>query len=636
MPVLSRPFAPQPQEQLEGVSTWNEAMEASVDETLATGPSGGAWNSLRLWGTENLGFDTSPVPMFGPAAMNPFARNWAKSPKVNPEDAQQRVKDAGLEGQVPLDQYPDGIRLATLNLLIDLNQQKVRRQTLTSQYDGFAPQVTGMLVGSLMDPINIATAFVPVIGEARYAQLLKQAGGVIGRTGVRVGVGAVEGAVGSALVEPAIYAGQQQWRNDYDAYDSMLNIAGGAAFGSLLHAGAGLARDAFGNPIPEVQEQVITPQRQVFADPDLVASEAFKAKARAMGVSEQVAQQLSPKAARDDVTGYFDGRQSGVKAQTVERAIQHVARSGEPGYYVSADISNLGGLNAHVGNVAEAANVYFRGLTDILESELRKTGADVVPMRTGGDELGAVVINADARAIEQAMRAVDDRVNQYVRDRGLADVPHPKRSNEKGVGLHAGVSPIGKGLTVDAILARADDGVNASKLGLKHVTRRTTGEAGIVPSRGQSEGAGGGDAAADAGIRPELRQFIAGLDPDTQGAALRHAIAQAVDGRPIDVTPAMLADPQFNASPEAYREAVQRATRNATQVDGANERAARDAETFVARSESDALSFAKEQLAEEQQRVKASGGEPESVDDDLKLTTDAVKAATMCLMRSNA
>lgn len=638
MPVLSRPSGVLDAQPLEGTATYGEALEAAVDETLATGPTASGYNALRVWGAENIGFDAPILPLQSAAFGMPVGP--AKAQKLAPADAAQMVVDAGLTpADVPLQKYPDGIRRSTLNLLIDLNKEKLARQTTAGQYDGWSPALAGMLVGSVLDPTNIALAFVPVVGEARYAALLKQAGGAFGRAGVRAGAGATEGLVGAALAEPLIYAGQQQWRNDYTAFDSMLNVAGGAVFGSLLHAGAGLARDAFGNPAQVIPPaQVSRPARSPFADPDVLASDTFKAKARGMGVKPETAAALAPRAVRDDVTGFFDGRADKVKSTTVHRAMQHVAATGEPAYYVSADISNLGGLNAHVANVAEAANVHYRGLSDILERELRATGADVVPMRTGGDELGLVLVNADAAKVSAALARVDELTAEYARANGLAEIPHPKRLDEKGVGLHTGVATIEKGSSVSDILTRADLGVDASKRGLDRVGRNEASAAG--DGQGSGGRAGRVDPAADrgdgyaGGAAPGVREFVAGLDQRTQAAALRTAVAQAVAGRPVDVTPAMLADPRLSSDPASFDEAVGRAQRNATQTDGANTSASRQADEVLAQSRAEPMAYAKEQLAAEQQRLKELGGEPEPVEDDLKLTTDAVKAATLCMMRT--
>jgi GGDEF domain-containing protein len=729
MPVLTRPAVPLQPEQLEGESTAFQAYQAAFAETLATGPTAGLITAADLEDAEVGAQQTAGALFMATRGGLPLAPPPSLSPRVSPEQARQEVKDAGLEGQVPLENYPTGPRRATLDLLLEMNKAKQRRQTISQQYDGFAPDLAGMVIGSLVDPTNIGLAFVPVVGEARYAQLLTRVGeSVASRLAVRGAVGAVEGTVGAALVEPLIYSGQQQWRNDYDAYDSMLNIAGGAAFGALLHGGAGLVKDAFGRPV-----QPTIPSRETFADPDVYAAQAFRAKARAAGVSEAAMAQLTPQAARDDVTGFFDGRQSGVKVGTLERAMLHVKQTQEPAYFIAADITNLGGLNAHVGNVAEAANVHYRAMAQALERELRGTGGDVVALRTGGDELGLVVVNADAGAVEAALRRVDERIALYAEQHGLAAIPNPKRSNELGVGLHTGASPITPGLSAAEILRRADLGIDASKRGLRDVGRTeapadrpgpdTGSGAQRVPGRadapaGRARGRTAADAAAvidthlaelrqrsqapgdlkaltdeaaelaallreQAGVRSRLtpeerafiaqrqaeirrqqeairtaqgyanelaslqkklgkidrdsdlfalaeqlspagdvfapiRSFVASLDPAVQAAAFRQGMAQLADGRPVDITPALLA----NSDPP---EAVARALRNADQVDGV------DANAPAPPAPKDLeLADLQERLADLEARI----GELPPLDPDLKLQRDAVKAASLCLMRN--
>lgn len=767
MPVLSRPFSPVQPEQLQGTSTYAEALQAAIGETWATGPTQGLITAGDIEEAEyGAQQQASDVFMATRGGMPRTIQPPKLSPRIPLADAEQKIKDAGLEGHIPLNKYPNGIRSETLNLLIQLNQEKVKRQTISSQYDGWSPDIAGMVVGSLIDPTNVALSFVPVVGEARYAKLLAQAGeSALARSGVRAGVGAIEGTAGAVLAEPLIYGGQQEWRNDYDAYDSLLNIAGGATFGSLLHAGAGLARDSFGNPIVEALPQ----SRKVFADPDVVTAEQFQRRARDMGVSESVAQALTPKAVRDSVTGYFDGRADAIKLDTLQRAQAHVKATGEPAYYVSGDIANLGGLNAHVGNVAEAANVHYRALAEILDGEVRKTGGDVVPLRTGGDEISLVVVNADAQAMEMALNAVDSRISEYVRANGLADIANPK-GGARGIGLHSGVAVISPDMPAASIFARADAGVDASKKGLKYVNRKPTGTPGADAPEGQARRAGEGITAPDERLRPAgyatgargalaaadiidqrlaeldarargqlsesefkalqkedadlvaalrenekalsmvtadptarlsdadldfitqrrgdirqsleasraakgyeqelerlqarlakidrdadlialserlapsvpdpyapIREFVASLDQATQAAALRMAVAQAIDGRPVDVTPTMLTDPQFHSNEAAYRDAITGAQRNATQTDGANETASRVADEVPAQTKS-MLEDAKERLADEMQELRDQGGDPASLDadaEDLKLTQTAVKAASLCMMRSN-
>lgn len=157
--------------------------------------------------------------------------------------ARKQVTESGVSLTVP----DQGITQGALSILIDRKQEERRRQDILSR----APSGVGInslrvgtsFAASLLDPLNVASAFIPVVGEARYASMLARAGGVLGRTGVRAGVGAIEGGVGQALVEPLVYAAAQQEQADYTLRDSLLNIAFGTVLGGGLHTGAGAIAD---------------------------------------------------------------------------------------------------------------------------------------------------------------------------------------------------------------------------------------------------------------------------------------------------------------------------------------------------------------------------------------------------------
>jgi hypothetical protein len=84
-------------------------------------------------------------------------------------------------------------------------------------------------------------------------------------------------------------------------------------------------------------------------------------------------------------------------------------------------------------------------------------------MRTGGDEIGAVVIGADEAAVKAALTKAEAGIRRYAKDNGLDGVPHPKRPGEKGVGMHLGYAEILPGRTLDSIFTEADLGVDRSK-----------------------------------------------------------------------------------------------------------------------------------------------------------------------------
>jgi hypothetical protein len=172
-------------------------------------------------------------------------------------DADRRVKDAG----VPLTIGAQGIREEALNILISRKRDELKRKAVIDSapagfWSGAAQIGTGLAV-SIADPINIASAFVPVIGQARYAKLVAGASSAAGRASVRAGVGVTEGVVGAALVEPLVLITAEAEQADYGLYDSFLNLAFGAVLGGGLHAGLGAVGDAIGRSSPQTKETML-------------------------------------------------------------------------------------------------------------------------------------------------------------------------------------------------------------------------------------------------------------------------------------------------------------------------------------------------------------------------------------------
>lgn len=182
-------------------------------------------------GYMDLGPEAGQIPVYAPAA------------RLDAETARARVKDEGLPLTIP----EDGISERALDILIRRKREELQRQNVFSRGPtGFGPGAARLgvsFVESLMDPLNIASAFVPVVGPARYAALVAGAGSAWGRAGVRAGVGALEGAAGAALLEPIVYGANRAEQADYTMADSILNIAFGGLFGGGLHTVGGVVRD---------------------------------------------------------------------------------------------------------------------------------------------------------------------------------------------------------------------------------------------------------------------------------------------------------------------------------------------------------------------------------------------------------
>lgn len=113
-------------------------------------------------------------------------------------------------------------------------KEAATRQRLSRSEGTFASGAAsfmGSFVGSLADPINIATMFIPV---SKIIPALKglEATGMMGRTLVR----AADGVIMNSFVEPLplVAAGMDQ--RDYTMADSLFNLAAGGAFNATMGA----------------------------------------------------------------------------------------------------------------------------------------------------------------------------------------------------------------------------------------------------------------------------------------------------------------------------------------------------------------------------------------------------------------
>lgn len=159
----------------------------------------------------------------------------------------------------------DGITEGLASLLADRHDERsVFQTTLSRSRGGFglgAAQFGVALAGSIIDPLNVASAFIPSVAVARGATMaakIKPAGAaravrqrLDGKTsGSRFATGTVDGAIGAAVVEPLVIgAAALEGDDDYTLMDSFLNVALGSALGGGLHWGAGKISDRI-NKLP--------------------------------------------------------------------------------------------------------------------------------------------------------------------------------------------------------------------------------------------------------------------------------------------------------------------------------------------------------------------------------------------------
>lgn len=247
-----------------------EVFDASFGSALSTNPSnaimrteelGQAQDGLRLTGdTESI-----LVP----------PRNEPDTPLIDAKAARDRVAGMGLEIKIP----EQGIREGALDILVERHREQAARQQVMARAGGgsMGTQLAAGVAASLLDPLNIASAFVPVVGEARYAAMLGRAASPLGRAGVRVGVGAVEGAVGAAIIEPLPLLAASMDQTEYGLSDSLANIALGGVLGGGLHSVGGAVSDALrrrmATETPAVETSLNASARQVPEAPSLRAAD---------------------------------------------------------------------------------------------------------------------------------------------------------------------------------------------------------------------------------------------------------------------------------------------------------------------------------------------------------------------------
>src|SRR5262249_10516899 len=142
--------------------------------------------------------------------------------------------------------------------------QLFREDTMARAGVGGVARFTTGIAASLLDPVSVASAFIPGVGEARAAQILGAgAGGLeslstIGRIGARAIAGASSGLIGTTALQPIQGALSLAERADYTMQDALLNMAMGTVMGGGLHVVGGAVGDLvtgrYRNPIANALE----------------------------------------------------------------------------------------------------------------------------------------------------------------------------------------------------------------------------------------------------------------------------------------------------------------------------------------------------------------------------------------------
>lgn len=210
-----------------------------------------------------IGYTPEGVPLYG---------NDASQTRIPPEQAQPQLDAAGVKLAAPT----EGMYQDTLDALVQRQHEQTARQVAIAASPTGARSVLGFgaqALTSMLDPINLATAFVPVIGPMKYSAILAEAGSGLARFGIRAGVGAAEGAVGTALTQPLDYLAAKNQGDDFTMTTALENIAFGAAFGAGLHSIGGALHDVIAGAPKKLDTTITTDVPNTLTDNPANASD---------------------------------------------------------------------------------------------------------------------------------------------------------------------------------------------------------------------------------------------------------------------------------------------------------------------------------------------------------------------------
>lgn len=645
------------------------------------------------------------LPSVASARLGKLVYARTQGNQLSKADALARIDAAGLAGHLVVDDV--GITDAALDLLIERKEDELARQTTLARAQGGFGQGAarlGVAFGtSLLDPVNVGLAFVPVVGEARYAKLLAGAGGAFGRAGVRAGVGAIEGVVGAGITEPLIYTAKQQEQADYDMADSLMNLAFGTIFGGGLHVVGGAGADAVrwwrgqmpidipegaaqirgDSQIPRAEDLPATERAietrfadQVERDIDAAMAQYAKVEGSEGGrvLNTDLARELSPdyQADRTRSAAVHEPASYLVK-RMYERKLAEAPAEGQDALVLfSAGGTGSGkstALDALASGDAQRAQIIYDTNMNTLSSAVRRieqalrADKQVQIYYVWRDPVDALVNGALPRAkrmgrtvpIEEHARThvgaaqvvkqlakryeQDERVSIQVIDNShgkgkatlgsidqVPDLPYNRVREDLDAALE---SAYRSGAISEAVYraTRAKDGSGQGPRGPGRQDRQRAGRQ-SEPQRPE----------ATRSLDQSAAERAADASPQVREAALRTAVGQAGDGRPVNV------EPLFAGDKRAIAQASARA------ADAPDPAAARQAQTAKAVDEEiaaadTALEAAEEEaaLAETLMREQAQrfGLEPtdETIDAAAQFAKDAdrlariAQAATGCLIR---
>lgn len=147
---------------------------------------------------------------------------------VAPEVLAERYGNLDLTFDAPMSPQAAAV------LAADKRRELIEDQIRSRAPEGFGTGALGFganIIASATDPIELASAFIPIVGPAGRAALGVNAATRGARIAGRAKVGAIQGAGGAALLEPLYYGLSRDAQLDYEMSDVIANIGIGAVLG---------------------------------------------------------------------------------------------------------------------------------------------------------------------------------------------------------------------------------------------------------------------------------------------------------------------------------------------------------------------------------------------------------------------
>ena len=157
------------------------------------------------------------------------------------------IEDGRLVNPEELNETYDGIVSFTeatsaeeARLLAQGKKEEIIRNAIVSRSpSGFIAGVAkfgGGMAAMATDPVEVATMFIPFVGQAGKAASIAR----FGRIGGRARVGAIEGIAGALVTEPLYYGLSKDQQLDYTMSEALLNVGAGLFLGGGIGTIAGM------------------------------------------------------------------------------------------------------------------------------------------------------------------------------------------------------------------------------------------------------------------------------------------------------------------------------------------------------------------------------------------------------------